>query len=335
MSQETPRNDIESLSLGFLSTVEVTENHSRYMMYKNFGTLQENQRKRRNDVIQRQREARMKKMEEARTTAEPVEEEQDEDTDGFMEVDRRRRTKSQSEDGDKRHRAKFHRNDMKGRLMYSEWLIDIPEDISENWLALPAPAGKRVLVLAEHQYTFIYDKKGSQLSRFKSTLNNRSQTSLIDGILTRNTIYVIDYLTTNDLPLEECEYDCRRMMGSSFLRENGVFNNSFGQFKFVELPAVKASKEELTKLMAQTYDYELDGILFYYTKCHYYSGQTPLAVWLKPWMMPEILGVSINPIYQKETGQTPQEFISEFHKKHPTYGLPITRKEHRQSETEH
>lgn len=51
--------------------------------------------------------------------------------------------------------------------------------------------------------------------------------------------------------------------------------------------------------------------------------------WLKPWMLPEILQVSVPEAYHEGAPSSSQEFITEFAKKHPTYGLPIARKDHR------
>jgi hypothetical protein len=47
-------------------------------------------------------------------------------------------------------KAKSNRPDLKGRLMYSEWLIDIPADFAQNWIMIPAPKAKRVIILLEH-----------------------------------------------------------------------------------------------------------------------------------------------------------------------------------------
>ena len=38
---------------------------------------------------------------------------------------------------------------------------------------------------------------------------------------------------------------------------------------------------------------ELDGLLFYHKQTHYTSGSTPLVGWLKPWMLPDMLGVPV------------------------------------------
>jgi len=38
---------------------------------------------------------------------------------------------------------------------------------------------------------------------------------------------------------------------------------------------------------------QLDGLLFYHKRAHYTFGPSPLVVWLKAYMMPEILGISV------------------------------------------
>jgi hypothetical protein len=38
---------------------------------------------------------------------------------------------------------------------------------------------------------------------------------------------------------------------------------------------------------------QLDGLLFYHKKAHYTFGASPLVVWLKAYMVPEILGIDI------------------------------------------
>lgn len=35
---------------------------------------------------------------------------------------------------------------------------------------------------------------------------------------------------------------------------------------------------------------QLDGLLFYHKRTHYTFGSTPLVVWLKPFMVPDVLG---------------------------------------------
>lgn len=32
--------------------------------------------------------------------------------------------------------------------MLSEWLVDVPKDLKENWLVKPCPKGQRMMVVA-------------------------------------------------------------------------------------------------------------------------------------------------------------------------------------------
>lgn len=49
-------------------------------------------------------------------------------------------------------RASKKRSEFSDILMHSEWLIDIPGDISTEWFMLPVPVGKRCLVVAQQVY---------------------------------------------------------------------------------------------------------------------------------------------------------------------------------------
>ena len=40
-------------------------------------------------------------------------------------------------------------------------------------------------------------------------------------------------------------------------------------------------------------DSQVDGLLFYHKRTHYTPGKTPLVGWLKPFMIPEILGINL------------------------------------------
>lgn len=37
-------------------------------------------------------------------------------------------------------------------LMLSEWLVDIPDSLSKDWICLPCPVGKRCLVVASNVF---------------------------------------------------------------------------------------------------------------------------------------------------------------------------------------
>jgi hypothetical protein len=43
--------------------------------------------------------------------------------------------------------ARRTRPDLKGSLMYSEWLIDVPSDLETNWVMVSAPVSKRIIIV--------------------------------------------------------------------------------------------------------------------------------------------------------------------------------------------
>lgn len=38
---------------------------------------------------------------------------------------------------------------------------------------------------------------------------------------------------------------------------------------------------------------QVDGLLFYHRETHYTPGSTPLVGWLRPYMVPDILGIEV------------------------------------------
>lgn len=51
--------------------------------------------------------------------------------------------------------------------------------------------------------------------------------------------------------------------------------------------------------------FKIDGILFYHKEAHYTPGHTPLSLWLKAYMLPEILNI---PIPQWIQSKTPSDY---------------------------
>ncbi|RNA37133.1 Snurportin [Brachionus plicatilis] len=55
------------------------------------------------------------------------------------------------------------------------------------------------------------------------------------------------------------------------------------------------------------FEFEVDGVLFYHKEAHYESGCTPLVGWLKPYMIPEILGLAMPDWVLK---QAPSDYVN-------------------------
>ena len=58
----------------------------------------------------------------------------------------------------------------------------------------------------------------------------------------------------------------------------------------------------------------MDGLLYYHKQTHYTFGTTPLVTWLKPYMIPEILGVPIPEHYMSNKPTSYTDFATHVEK---------------------
>ncbi|XP_063995196.1 snurportin-1 [Diachasmimorpha longicaudata] len=200
------------------------------------------------------------------------------------------------------------------KLMMSEWMVDVPEDLVEKWWMVPCPRGRRNLLVARKGKTEVYSRRGEKLAEFQSALPgghademNRNCT-LLDCIWVpkHKIYYVLDVLAWSTQPLLNCDAEFRRFWLQSQLHENEdlkLQGTKRNQFPILALPSVSCDNnlsEFLSNLPPLPF---LDGLLFYHKEGYYMHGFTPLVTWLKPYMLPEILGVSVPaPMDEKPEG---------------------------------
>lgn len=123
--------------------------------------------------------------------------------------------------------------------MLSEWLVDVPSDLEENWLVKPCPKGQRMMVVATQVFKSIihvkymplpvcpfphilcmfsqgttkaYTKSGYVVATFSSALpsgnrSSRQGITILDCIwdYENRTYYVLDVLAWNNIELLDCE----------------------------------------------------------------------------------------------------------------------------------
>jgi hypothetical protein len=90
----------------------------------------------------------------------------------------------------------------------------------------------------------------------------------MDGFLSHNNIvYILDFISYGNFNWADCEFECRRMLGKSFLEENGILTGvnkpETWKFEFLE-PAGVCTKEVMERFMSVETPYRLDGLMFYY-----------------------------------------------------------------------
>ncbi|XP_029431116.1 snurportin-1 isoform X2 [Rhinatrema bivittatum] len=191
------------------------------------------------------------------------------------------------------------------QIMLSEWLIDVPSDLVQEWLLVVSPVGKRSLVVASRGSTAAYTKSGFCVNRFPSLLpgGNRHNSvagkdyTILDCIYSEvaRTFYVLDVMCWRGHPVYDCQTDFRfYWIHSKLQEEEGLAERSRrNPFKFVNLQSFSCSSESICNVLAMDFPFEVDGLLFYHKQTHYTPGSTPLVGWLRPYMLADILGIDV------------------------------------------
>lgn len=187
----------------------------------------------------------------------------------------------------------------KDQLMLSEWLVEVPKDFEKNWRMLICPVGRRNLVVASKGRTANYSKSGYRINTFPSNLPGGNKQSpsgytLLDCIFceVQKTFFVLDIMCWNKHPVYDCDTDFRFFWLQSKLEEIAG-DEAIGPYKFEGIPTCKCSKTDMELMLETGLSKTTDGILFYFSKTCYLFGTTPLVLWLKPNMLPDMLGVRI------------------------------------------
>ncbi|XP_063121737.1 snurportin-1 isoform X2 [Rattus norvegicus] len=155
------------------------------------------------------------------------------------------------------------------QLMLSEWLIDVPSDLGQEWIVVVCPVGKRALIVASRGSTSAYTKSGYCVNRFSSLLpggNRRNSTTakdytILDCIYSEvnQTYYVLDVMCWRGHPFYDCQTDFRfYWMNSKLPEEEGLGEKTkINPFKFVGLKNFPCTPESLCKVLSMDFPFEI------------------------------------------------------------------------------
>ncbi|XP_024088020.1 snurportin-1 isoform X2 [Pongo abelii] len=263
---------MEELSQALASSFSVSQDlnstaapHPRLSQYKSkYSSLEQSERRRR--LLELQKSKRLDYVNHARRLAE-------DDWTGMESEEENKKDDEEMDIDTVKKLPKRYAN----QLMLSEWLIDVPSDLGQEWIVVVCPVGKRALIVASKGSTSAYTKSGYCVNRFSSLLpggNRRNSTAkdytILDCIYSEvnQTYYVLDVMCWRGHPFYDCQTDFRfYWMHSKLPEEEGL--------------------GEKTKLNP------VDGLLFYHKQTHYSPGSTPLVGWLRPYMVSDVLGVAV------------------------------------------
>ncbi|KAI4336315.1 hypothetical protein L6164_014854 [Bauhinia variegata] len=180
------------------------------------------------------------------------------------------------------------------QLMLPEWMIDIPDRLSEDWYVFARPSGKRCFVVSCNGTTIGRLRNGSILHRFPSALPNGAKKrdfsgsaqsySILDCIFHEpdQTYYVIDMVCWRGYSLYDCTAEFRFFWLNSKLVETGACDapSYYHKYRFSLVPVYNCDQSGLLAAYTAQVPYVKDGLLFYNKHAHYQTGNTPLAlVW--------------------------------------------------------
>ncbi|XP_014440449.1 snurportin-1 isoform X1 [Tupaia chinensis] len=336
---------MEELSEALASSFSVSQDlnstaapHPRLCQYKSkYSSLEQSERRRR--LLELQKSKRLDYVNHARRLAE----------DDWAEVESEEEDKKADEDMDVDPGKKLPKR-YANQLMLSEWLIDVPSDLGQEWIVVVCPVGKRALIVASRGWTSAYTKSGYCVNRFSSLLpgGNRQRSSTAKGTCgvsarhvpinytildciyseANQTYYVLDVMCWRGHPFYDCQTDFRfYWMLSKLPEEEGLGEKTkLNPFKFVGLQNFPCTPESLCEVLSMDFPFEVDGLLFYHKQTHYSPGSTPLVGWLRPYMVSDVLGVAVpaGPLTAKPgyAGQQLQQIIE--HKRGQREGVAGT-----------
>lgn len=191
----------------------------------------------------------------------------------------------------------------RNNLMLSEWMIALPEDI-EDFLLIACPKGKRCTISTTEDYRKktlkLYYKNG--LSFLEAKTNVPADT-ILDCVYSEvnHTIYILDVVAYAGRDLTGCDAEFRFFwMKSKFLEDDLKITDDQKNLKLNLLVSYPYTDPYAVSVCFKTPPLfadgaALDGFLFYHKEGSYTSGETPVVLWLFPFMIPELFeGVKVN-----------------------------------------
>ncbi|KAK3801756.1 hypothetical protein RRG08_043772 [Elysia crispata] len=190
----------------------------------------------------------------------------------------------------------------KDQLMLSEWLVEVPSDFSSEWITVLCPVARRCLIVASRGTTRAFTKSGYCINSFPSHLpgGNRKghcrDSTILDCLYSEaaKTFYILDLMCWNGHAVYDSETEFRFYWLHEKLQEFSELGqiSKINPYLFVGLPSFRCTQEDIASAVDAA-TFEIDGVLFFHKRTHYNFGSTPLVVWLKPYMLEEILGIKV------------------------------------------
>lgn len=210
-------------------------------------------------------------------------------------------------------------------LMLSEWMMSRPEDI-DDFLMVPCPKGIRCSLSTEDgsYKAKLYYKNGRKFLEFKTNLPAYTILDCIYSAESR-TVYILDVTAFANRDLIHGDAAFRFFWLSSKFTEEDIKTTDTNEGLHLRLlRSYDFSDTFSIRTCFQTYPIftdgtDLDGYLFYHKEGSYTVGESPLVLWLFPFMIDELFDTyRVNPCYHSSKPDSYTnyiDFITEFESK--------------------
>ena len=113
----------------------------------------------------------------------------------------------------------------------------------------------------------------------------------------KQTFFVLDIMCWGGHPVYDSDTEFRFYWLNSKLSDLGddiLMQTRTNPYKFVPLQYHTCSRDSLQQILSVPWPVEVDGLLFFHKEAHYFRGRSPLVLWLKPHMVPDLLHVPVS-----------------------------------------
>jgi len=177
-------------------------------------------------------------------------------------------------------------------LVHTEYMIETPPDLMDNWLVFLRPEGPRVLIVSIEGFATMRKKNGRVVGEFPCGLP--SGTTILDCILVgfgynelewlsddcgRKKIYIQDILCWNECVITDSSAECRQFFLQSRFQES-IHEieciTEANRFPFALVEAKACCPTVVGDMYFTHFPFEKDGLVFIHKEAHYVPGINPL-----------------------------------------------------------
>ncbi|XP_076464957.1 uncharacterized protein LOC143296870 [Babylonia areolata] len=185
----------------------------------------------------------------------------------------------------------------------------MPANLSEEWLGMLCPQADRVLVIASHKSTRVYDLEGTWICEHDthlpggspsdvSKVEDEGQCTILDCLYNdeHELYYVVDMMCWKGQSFYKFETGIRiqtleeNMKALPSIRHISQSN----PFRFRTLPTLEGNPKNVLATVLKDTKFEITGLLFYHKRALYLPGLSPVGVWVEKRFVPSVLDIPMD-----------------------------------------